>query len=248
MSVGNSALPLPAWAPNHIGLFSDEDLSFSVFNQQSSTPMSLGQTYFAMRNGLRDTSVEHIANAASSTSFPNVTRLDHPRLNGQTAVTPVVTQRWNPTGSAGTYNNRAVGLWYNASRWNVYNQDNAAMPDGAGFHVLVPELFNDYAFRVDVPSVRGAQILDHPRLNHNPCAHLVVSTVYGNPFNVAAPGVNTPSNLLVRYNEAPNQGGYWIVYRGDGANIAAGAAFHVYVDPVRSRQCTQERIFADGLE
>jgi hypothetical protein len=39
--------------------------------------------------------------------------------------------------------------------------------------------------------------------------------------------------------EAPNQGGYWIVYRGDGANIAAGAALHVHVDPVRGSQCTE---------
>lgn len=248
MTVCNGPLPLPAWAPNHFGIYSPDGLRYALFNQDINAALSLGQTFFVLRNGLRDTSVEHFANMARSTVFPNTTRLDHPRLNSQPAVTPVVTQRWDPTGSTGAYNNHPVALWYNANRWHVYNQSNANMPDGAGFHVLVPELFNDYAFRVDVPTPRGAQILDHPRLNNQRCAHLFVSSVYGDPLNAGAPGVNTPSNLLVRYNAAPNGGGYWIVYRGDGADIAAGAAFHVYVDPVHSRQCTQERIFANGFE
>ena len=69
----------------------------------------------------------------------NSTYLDNPLINSNPNAVLYVTQNWNPGGSeGGTYNDHPVGVWYDTNRekWAVFNQDRAAMPDGAAFNVL----------------------------------------------------------------------------------------------------------------
>jgi hypothetical protein len=49
----------------------------------------------------------------------------------------LVTQVWNPGGRGGTYNNHAIGVWFDRSvgKWAVYNEDMSPMPAGASFNV-----------------------------------------------------------------------------------------------------------------
>lgn len=69
----------------------------------------------------------------------NSTYLDDPLANGDPDVILYVTQNWNPGGGPGTYNNHPIGVWYDArvERWAIFNQDLAAMPEGAAFSVVV---------------------------------------------------------------------------------------------------------------
>lgn len=61
--------------------------------------------------------------------------LDHPALNGKANLGMIVTQVWTDTA-----NNHQVGLYYNqgSKKWNVMNEDNAAMPIGCKFNVYIP--------------------------------------------------------------------------------------------------------------
>jgi hypothetical protein len=66
------------------------------------------------------------------------TRIDHPHCNGQPNAMLIVTHVFNPANTpAGTRNDHAVGVYYNGSRWAIYNLDGALMPIGASFNVLV---------------------------------------------------------------------------------------------------------------
>lgn len=70
----------------------------------------------------------------------NSTYIDDPRANGRPDAVLSVTQSWNPGGSGGgTYNDHPVGVWYDAKaeKWAIFNQDRAAMPEGAAFNVTV---------------------------------------------------------------------------------------------------------------
>ena len=69
----------------------------------------------------------------------NSTYIDDPRTNGNPGAVLSVTQNWNPGGGGGTYNDHPVGVWYDAGRqkWAIFNQDRAAMPEGAAFNVAV---------------------------------------------------------------------------------------------------------------
>jgi hypothetical protein len=69
------------------------------------------------------------------------TRLTHPALDGDPAARLIVTQNWNPAGSAGVYNRSAVGVrWAPLSqRWQITNLDGTDLPLGASFNVLIPQ-------------------------------------------------------------------------------------------------------------
>ncbi len=252
---GLLAAPVPVWAGNVIGLY--DPLSpriYRIFNQDQVSTMLPDQTWFALRVGGRDNTLLHTASTSNNLPLPNVTRLDHPQLNNNPVALPLVTQRWNPGGGSGVYNNSAVGVWYTAGRWHVFNQGPSpqTLPNGSGFHVLIPSLSIltpiDYAFRLNVSSTRAAMEIDHPRSNNRACAQVYASALFGDPFDGGVAGVYVPAPLAVSYAAASNGGGRWVIRRADNAGIAAGSAFHVYVDPVSSRSCEAEKLFADGFE
>ena len=60
--------------------------------------------------------------------------IDHPALNGKSKFKPIVTQNF-----VGVYNPHPIGVSYDAAngRWRIENEDNAAIPLGSGFNVLI---------------------------------------------------------------------------------------------------------------
>ena len=78
--------------------------------------------------------------AGPGDTFGNVTYLDDPLVNGDPDAALSVTQNWNPGGGGrGVYNDHPVGVLYDddVSKWYVYNEDAALMPEGAAFNVAV---------------------------------------------------------------------------------------------------------------
>lgn len=71
----------------------------------------------------------------------NSTYLDEPLANGNPDAVVSATQNWNPGGRSGTYNDHAIGVWYDADagKWAIFNQDRQAMPEGTAFNVVVRE-------------------------------------------------------------------------------------------------------------
>jgi hypothetical protein len=247
---------LPSNLSAHLGLWFNPTASvnvWNVFNQNSAEALAAQRRFFVLVNENSNSNLLHESSAAN-TLF-NVTTLDHPALNGQSTAIPIVTQRWDPDGDGdGTYNNSAIGIWYDTSvspaRWKVFNQAPSAgvapnLAIGTAFNVMIPNLFalGAHAFRTDPLAVPVTVLnLDNPLLNNTACAHAYVTASY-NPNNIYV-----PANLILSYNRASNGRGNWAIERGDGLPIPAGAAFHVYVDPQRSRRCVEEFLFNDGFE
>ncbi len=78
--------------------------------------------------------------AGPGDTFGNVTYLDDPLVNGDPDAALSATQNWNPGGGGrGVYNDHPVGVLYDedVSKWYVYNEDAALMPEGAAFNVAV---------------------------------------------------------------------------------------------------------------
>jgi hypothetical protein len=42
-------------------------------------------------------------------------------------------------GDSAVYNNHPIGVWYTGEKWAVFNEDLAAMPEGAAFNILILE-------------------------------------------------------------------------------------------------------------
>lgn len=245
--------PLPAGAANHTGVWHNPANSlWNIFNQNELAAMPVNRSFYVLLNIDSQVSFVHTASGAN-TSF-NVTTLDHPQLNNQPDALPIVTQIWDPAqAGSGVYNNSSIGVWYDVAinRWRVFNQAPTvglapSIPLGAAFNVLVPNpLFaaGTHAFRTTPLGVAVSLYnLSHPLLDNTACAHPFVTAVY-NPNNVYVPG-----NLLLSYNDASAGRGNWAIERGDGQQIPAGAAFHVYIDPQQSRLCSTDPLLIDGFE
>lgn len=242
-----TAPSLPAAADAHLGLWWDSS-AWTIFRQSTGfgPPMPTGRVFHVLLD--LDANTSYVHSAAAGNTSANTTTLDRSGLNGIPTALPIVSQRYNPNN---VYNDSSIGVWYDGSRWRVFNQAPVgglapAMPVGASFNVLVPDAIfaaGHHAFRSELGVAVGSHFLDHPLLNDSPCAHPYVSASY-NPNNVYV-----PSALLFGRNIRADDGrAAWFIERGDGVQIPAGAAFHVYVDPQQSRRCREELIYADSLE
>jgi hypothetical protein len=106
---------------------------WSIFRLDGGTmPVSGGFQVYAQPASLN--AFRHVA-GAGSTSF-NTTFLSHPLLDGNPCARLHVSQ----VTDFGVENEHIIGVYYAAGatrRWGIFNQDFAAMPVGAQFHVVV---------------------------------------------------------------------------------------------------------------
>lgn len=122
----------------------------------------------------------HFVHVASTDNISsNWTYLDHPLLNGNDSANFLVTQNWNPRNLTGTYNAKAIGVWYDdvELKWGIFNQDQTAMPEEAAFNVHIPvqdsTLFTHEATAAN--SISGYTLIDNPLTNDNPNATIFVT-------------------------------------------------------------------------
>jgi hypothetical protein len=163
----------------------------------------------------------HVATAANITL--NWTTIDNPLTNGNPNAIILVTPNWNPGSVGGTYNNHPIGVWYDGSKWAIFNQDIAAMPANAAFNVLVPN--PDTSVFVHVATAANITLnwttIDNPLTNGNPNAIVVVTPNY-NPGGVG--GIYDNHNIGVWYD-----GSKWAIFNQDIAAMPVNASFNVSI-------------------
>lgn len=169
----------------------------------------------------------HVADAANITG--DFTVIDHASINGDPDARVIVTQNWNPPGSAGVSNDHAIGVFYlqSAAKWAVFNEDGAAMPLGAAFNVLVLESARfSHLHTADSHNTTGNRtFIEHASLNGNPDALLQVTQNW-NPG--LTPGTYNDHPVGVFYDSLQQR---WAITNLDGVSIPLGAAFNVLIPP-----------------
>jgi hypothetical protein len=84
------------------------------------------------------TSTTAFIQVSSATNIAGATTLiSNPLCNGDSNAVLIVTHSYSPPGASGGYHNHPIGVYYDGSHWNIYNDDAATMPVGIGFNVLV---------------------------------------------------------------------------------------------------------------
>ncbi len=79
-----------------------------------------------------------VQTAATANMTNGATVIDNPLINNDPKAIIIVTQFWNPGGSAtGVYNNHPVGVAFNGQNWEIVNEDQTPIPQGASFNVVV---------------------------------------------------------------------------------------------------------------
>ncbi len=138
----------------NVGVFFEPEARRWAIFAQDRTPIPEG-TAFEVVVPMADESFVHRATPDNASS--GGTYLDDAALNGRPKAQPSVTQNRNPGGGDGVYNDHPVGVRYDAGRgrWEVFNEDGAAMPNGASFNVTVPETAKTPAGDGDIVNVEA---------------------------------------------------------------------------------------------
>lgn len=156
---------------------------------------------------------KHIAGSTGS----HVTALNHETTNFHDHALLFVTSDY---GSSGVYNTSSVGVWYNGSKWTIFNQDFKAMPNNATFNVMVSEpRENAYMHTATASTISGhITYLNHPMLNNNPKARLLVTQNWGSsgPYNKNPVGVYYT-------------GTQWAIFNQNWAAMPVNAKFNILI-------------------
>jgi len=166
--------------------------------------------------------------ATTSNLLGHITYLDHPMLNQNPNAILFVTPNWNPGGTAsGTYNDHPIGVWYDGLRkqWSIFNQDGVTMTVNTAFNVFVAtDLSNVFAHTATVTNtVSNVTYLDHPSLNGNPAALVLVTPNWTGVYNAHHIGVYYSTGMQ-----------RWAIFNQDLSNMPEGASFNVLVVSYRT--------------
>ena len=138
--------------------------------------------------------------AATDNINGHITTLDHPQLNGNPDAMVFVTANWGTGGVGMDYANN-VGVWYNGSRWTIFNQNTKLpMPPGVTFNVMTVPVGTPGVFRHTVTAAskaangfnNGSQI-SHPSIDGKDGVILMATqcwtgTYNDNPIQIANSG------------------------------------------------------------
>jgi len=163
--------------PKDIGVwYNDLVYKWGIFNQDETSMPE--EAAFNIHIPVEDSTVFfHEATAANTSG--NYTLIDNPLTNNNPNATVFVTQNWNPPGEAGVYNVHVVGMWYSIiqQKWSVFNQDSAALPEGASFNIFVASADETTIVHVATSGNTSGHVttIDNARIDNNPNALLTVT-------------------------------------------------------------------------
>jgi hypothetical protein len=183
---------------------------WSIFHQDL-TPIPVN----AIFNVVVGDGFVHQATTANTSGA--VTRIDNKYANGNPNALVIVTPSWNPGGVGGVYNNHPIGVWYDGSRWTIYNEDLAAMPANAAFNVEVSPYGS---FSHAATSTAGSASYFTNPLAAPSTARVFVTHNFG-PYSVY-----DPKHTGVYYSSSQ---GTWSVYLEDLTPMIQNAGFNVFV-------------------
>jgi len=173
--------------------------------------------------------VRFVHTATVGNVVSNWTYIDHVSTNYKPNAIVLVTQNWNPGGIGGTYNDHAIGVWYDSfeNKWAIFNQDIVSMPVDASFNVLIPATSTDvFTHTATVGnSISNWTYIDHARTNNNPNAIMLVTQNW-NPGGVGSTYNDHP--IGVWYDGGENK---WAIFNQDIASMPVDAAFNVLIPP-----------------
>ena len=144
--------------------------------------------------------------------------------NGNPNAIIMVAQNWNPGGNKGIYNNHPIGVWYDGTRWAIFNQDLSAMTPLASFNVLVLNQSSSAFVQVATPtnSADNYTIIDNPLTNGNPNAIVMVTQNWNPP---GSKGIYNNHPIGVWYTSTGN----WSIFNEDRAPMTPQISFNVQV-------------------
>jgi hypothetical protein len=211
--------------------------AWTIYHEDHSTAVASGRQWnvFAPDSGAGV--FAHTASGANTSAWH--TQIDDGSANGSPDRILLVRHNFSIDGM---YDDHPNALYYSGSggsgRWNIANADQATLAIGSGFNVY-SQPASPNAFRITTMMGAFLVLIDHPLINHVPCAVVHVARVI-DPFAPAA-----TADFAVEYVLGSSFADYWAVR--SPVPFPAGTQFNVVIDPAQVFACT-DVIFANGFD
>jgi hypothetical protein len=210
---------------NHpVGVFYFDAIKDTCIFEEDLANMPIGAAFNVVRMPASQNTYIHTATAANTSG--DSTELDNLYANSNPNALIWVTPNANVGDKGLTYDGHPVGVWYNGSRWNIFNEDGSAMPVGASFNVTVAQGAFASSFvqtATSSNSVGDTTFLD-TRLVSKASGHILMVTPNWNPAGLG--GTYDKAPIGVYYNSSFKEYG---IFNEDGSPMPLGASFNVWV-------------------
>lgn len=166
------------------------DNKWSIFNQDRSA-ITVNAKFNVMVSAPNSNAFVY----TSTTISGHVATINHPSLNNNPNAKFLVTQNW---GSSGPGNNNPYGIYYAGSRWGIFNENLAAMPENAQFNIVI----NSSIFVVEANVSSNYVFFDNPTTNNNLNTLVFATQYWTSTYNANEIGVWYSGNKWSVYNQS----------------------------------------------
>lgn len=191
------------YEPAPVGVWYDASNSRWAVFREDDTPMPANESYNVLVVPPNKAGSSLFVQTSTSTNTASdYTLINNPLTNGQPNAKLLITQDWNPNGAGGAYNPHNVGVWYDstAGKWGIFNEDQAPMPIGVSFNVMVGQAPSNGGKITTIKTTSTNRSGDTTFISN--------AQTTGNPNNVAFTTQNwNPGGAGGTYNNA--QTGVW---------------------------------------
>jgi hypothetical protein len=231
----NPGLGAPVSNPHPVGIFQRSLLGgWAIFNEDlADLPAGVSFNVFSPASSPEAFGYNIGANSDASAY------IESSMLYLRLFKTLLATHHWNGHGSPGVYNAHAFGVQFDSiGKWYVRNIDGATMASNLAFNIYSQDESPQAYRHVAGPgnTVGSMTLLDHPRLNGNPCAIVTVT-----------PQTLLPAPTPVGVIYSIDRGRHAIVNQ-NGSFIPNNAGYFVLVDEAQIDRDCSANLFHDGLE
>jgi hypothetical protein len=158
---------------------------------------------------------KHIATTSNIKN--HITTITNTETNGKRDRILFVTHDY---GKTGPYQTNAYGVWFNGTKWTIFNQNRKPLKPNTRFNVLVMnKSANAFTHTATASSMmQGATKINHPALNGKPNALFLITQNYGTkgPYNANPTGVGYAS-------------GSWYIFNTNDRPVPPGAKFNILI-------------------
>lgn len=204
---------------------------WAIFNEDESTDIPIGASFnvLVVQKPSKDVFVQTAS--LSNTGGGDFTTINSKLTNGKPKAQMIVTPNYDPGGTNGTLDGHTVGLFYESSAWNVFNEDQAGMPLGAHFNVMIGATKSNGGQMIlqtaKTSNISGdSTMIFNSRSTGNPNA-VLFDTPNWNPGGSG--GTSDTAATGVLYYLSPTDDA--AVFNEDASSMPLGAAFNVLIFP-----------------
>ena len=172
--------------------------------------------------------IAFVYRATQKNSRGDYTYISDPSIDANPNAAVLVTRASGRGGAGDGAYDHNIGVWYEpvARKWAVFNQDRAAVPAGATFKVVVPQVSRGFVHRATPENTFANETyLDNPLTNNSPGAALSVMQNW-NPGGGGDVGVYNDHPIVAAYDSDRDRR---LISNTDAAPIKEGTAFNVRV-------------------